>query len=296
MKIAKYIFMVLLGGIMYGTMSSLVKISYANGYTAAQLSFWQAFLAAIILAVCTVVSRKQGEGLRKSDIIPLLLTGSAIGLTNFLYYYSVFYIPASLAIVLLMQYTWIGSLIERVIFHHKVSRIEIITIAFILIGTVLGSSVIESGKFTVSITRIGLALLSSLTYAVYIIANGRCGHGVRWEAKSMLIMLGSSLTILAINGPGILSTSYLDLHFAGWVIFLALGGTAIPTALFAAGIPKVGAPFSAILMTVEMPTAVLCAHFLLHEHLTLLQIIGVIVLLSAVAAMNYFKLTRPIKG
>jgi hypothetical protein len=35
---------------------------------------------------------------------------------------------------------------------------------------------------------------------VYVVANGRIGKGVRWQSKSATIMLGSSLTILAING------------------------------------------------------------------------------------------------
>lgn len=42
MKNIKYILMVLLGGTLYGTMSSFVKLSYAHGFNAAELSFWQA--------------------------------------------------------------------------------------------------------------------------------------------------------------------------------------------------------------------------------------------------------------
>ena len=44
MKNLKYIFMVLLGGTMYGTMSSFVKLSYTKGFNAAEISFWQAFI------------------------------------------------------------------------------------------------------------------------------------------------------------------------------------------------------------------------------------------------------------
>lgn len=39
MKNLKYIFMVLLGGTMYGTMSSFVKLSYTKGFNAAEISF-----------------------------------------------------------------------------------------------------------------------------------------------------------------------------------------------------------------------------------------------------------------
>ena len=54
MKNIKYILMVLLGGAMYGTMSSFVKLSYTWGYNAAEISFAQAALAAIFLGTYTL--------------------------------------------------------------------------------------------------------------------------------------------------------------------------------------------------------------------------------------------------
>ena len=290
MKNLKYSFMVLLGGTLYGTMSSFVKRSYADGFTAAELSFWQAFVAAVILAVCTVASAKGHSGkLRRHEILSLLLTGSAIGLTNFLYYKSVQFIPASLAIILLMQFTWFSMLIEWLFLHRRPARAELAAVSVILAGTVMASGIMSAGIKSFSIIGIGLALLSSLTYGAYIVANGRCGRNVRWEAKSMAIMLGSSMTIFAINAPRITGGEYFCGEFALWILLLAVAGTAIPTALFAAGIPKIGAPLSSILMTVELPVAVVCAWTVLGESMTVLQIAGVVLLLAAIAIMNYKK-------
>lgn len=284
--------MVLLGGTLYGTMSSFVKRSYADGFTAAEISFWQAFVAAIILAVCTILSAKGNSGkLRHGDILSLLLTGSAIGLTNFLYYKSVQFIPASLAIILLMQFTWFSMLIEWAFLHRRPTRTELTTVSVILIGTVMASGIVSAGAHSFSITGIGLALLSSCTYGAYIVANGQFGQSVRWEAKSMAIMLGSSMTIFAINAPKIAGGEYFCGEFALWILLLAVAGTTTPTALFAAGIPKIGAPLSSILMTVELPVAVICAWLVLGERLTSVQIAGVIILLTAIAVMNYTKQT-----
>ena len=82
--------MVLLGGAMYGTMSSFVKLSYSWGYNAAEISFAQAALAAIFLGTYTLVTGKSIQGkITRKDLLPLILTGSAIGVTNYLYYQSV---------------------------------------------------------------------------------------------------------------------------------------------------------------------------------------------------------------
>ena len=283
----KYSFMVLLGGTLYGTMSSFVKKSYADGFTAAELSFWQAFVAAIILAVCTVVSSKGSlDKLHRNEIRPLMFTGSAIGLTNFLYYKSVQFIPASLAIILLMQFTWFSMLIEWLFLHRRPTRSELITVSVILVGTVMASGIMSTETYSYSIMGIGLALLSS-----FIVANGQCGHNVRWEAKSMAIMLGSSITTFAINAPKITKGEYMNGEFALWIMLLAVAGTTVPTALFAAGIPKIGVPLSSILMTVELPVAVVCAWLILGENMTAVQIAGVVLLLTAIAVMNYSKQT-----
>jgi drug/metabolite transporter (DMT)-like permease len=42
-------------------------------------------------------------------------------------------------------------------------------------------------------------------------------------------------------------------------------------------------------MTVELPVAVLCANVILDERINPLQIAGVIIMLTAISAMNYYK-------
>jgi drug/metabolite transporter (DMT)-like permease len=293
MKNIKYVFMVLLGGTLYGMMSSFVKLSYRRGFHAAEISFWQAFLAALILGVCAFASRKRKSGkLMRKDVLPLLLAGCAIGLTNFLYYESVSFIPASLAIILLMQFTWFSLLLEWLVFQRRPSRVEWLTVFFILIGTLLAGRMFDVERWNFSTTGVILALCSSLTYAVYIIANGRMGKGVRWQSKSAMIMVGSSLCIFLVNGSGVVQ-SCMNGEFMLWAIFLAVVGTTVPTALFAAGISKVGAGLSSILMTIELPVAVLCAGIVLKEPVSPLQISGVIMMLAAISAMNIYKLHKP---
>lgn len=283
--------MVLLGGTMYGTMSSFVKISYLRGFNAAELSFWQALLAALFLGICILfTSRKTGKiKLSGKELRSLILTGSAIGLTNYLYYQSVSYISASLAIVILMQFTWFSLMLEWLFFRQKPSKLEILTVFVILGGTVLAGNLLHSKTLFFSWQGIALAFFASLTYAIYIVANSRAGKCIRWQTKSTLIMAGSALTIFLVNFQTIIWDNHFGYEFLGWALFLAILGTTIPTALFAEGIPKVGAGVSSILMTIELPVAVLCAHMLLRERISFIQIIGILLMLLAISAMNYYK-------
>lgn len=285
--------MVLFGGTLYGTMSSFVKLAYSYGFNAAELSFWQAFLAAGFLFICALASRKTDKGkLKRKDLLPLILTGSSIGLTNFLYYESVQYIPASLAIIILMQFTWMSILLERIIFTRKTSKMELLTILFILVGTVLAGGVLEIKEWVFSFRGILFALCSSFTYAVYIVANARIGKGVRWQSKSMIIMVGSSVCIFTINSGVIIAGNYLCPEFVWWAFFLAVAGTTIPTALSAAAISKIGSGISSILMTVELPIAIICARIVLKEQVSALQVAGIIIMLVSISAMNYYKVIK----
>lgn len=298
MKNFKYIFTVLIGGTLYGTMSSFVKLAYTKGFHAAELAFSQALLAAAILGLFTFFTRHSAEKISIAKITqlwPMLLTGGSIGLTNYFYYESVSHINASVAIVILMQFTWFSIFLEWICYRKKPSKPELITVLFILCGTVLAGDFFNNQPAIFSIKGIVLALLASFTYAVYIVANSRTGQNIPWQLRSTLIMTGSALMIFAVNSPSIISQNHFGYDFIPWAIFLAVVGTTIPTALFAIGIPKIGAGVSSILMTVELPVAVLCAYIVLHEEIHMLQLVGIVIMLMAISAMNFLK-RSPLKS
>jgi drug/metabolite transporter (DMT)-like permease len=78
-------------------------------------------------------------------------------------------------------------------------------------------------------------------------------------------------------------------------MFPAITGRNVPTALFASGIPKIGAGVSSILMTVELPVAVLCAHFILDESISYLHGFGIAIMLMAIIFMNWVKPVKILK-
>lgn len=290
MKNLPYILMVLLGGVLYGMMSSFVKLFYTYGYNAAELSFGQALGSAIVLApTILLVKDKKSSPLDKKGGISLLLTGAAIGMSNFLYYQSVSYIPASLAIVILMQFTWISLLLDWLFYQVQPSKIELLTVLLILIGTLFASGVFEQEIQSFSWVGIAFALATSFTYASYIVANSRIKNETAWQVKSTLIMTGSAICIFMVNAKTIMTSQHFDLNYGYMILFLSILGTTIPTVLFVKSIPKIGAGISSILMTIELPIAVICAHLVLGESLSKIQLLGIVTMLGAIVWMNYVK-------
>jgi drug/metabolite transporter (DMT)-like permease len=278
--------MVLAGACSFGILSTFVKLVYRQGYTAAEISFSQAFLGMLVLWALLFLRGKDRNPTHSCPAgwahrLPVLLTGVAIGLTTFVYYLSVQYISASLAIVILMQFTWIGMLLDWLLSGHKPSFLQVITTSLILAGTVLASGVLGAQAPEISIAGVLYALAAALLYAVYIVANSRVGSRVGLLTKSALIMTGSAAGVFLVNAPYLLMSNHFDLTLLQWAAFLALFGTIIPPVLFATGIPKIGAGVSAILMTAELPVAVACSHLILGELVAPLQWLGIGIMLAA---------------
>lgn len=286
----KYFFIVFAGACCFGILSTFVKLAYQEGYHTSQIAFLQAFIGAIclwlILCLQNVRTNKPAVIVSFKDRYTLLLTGVAIGLTTYIYYRSVYYINASLAIVILMQFTWLGVLIEWLCFKVKPQRGHIAIVFIILCGTLMAGGALNKSTQLFSLKGVALALLSSLLYAFYIVANSKVGKGLPTIYKSAVIMTGSALGILVFNLGDLLYANYFDVRLFKWTAFLALFGTIIPPILFAKGIPKIGVSLSTILMTAELPVAVISAYFFLHEEISFLQWFGVAWMLLAIIWMN----------
>ena len=287
----KYIVMVIAGACSYGILSTFAKLAYREGFSAAEITFSQAFISMVVLWLfCSLQDKINHKTtalhINRNIWISLLLTGATIGLTTFVYYLSVLYIPASLAVVILMQFTWMGTLLEWLCFKKKPGWEQIIIIVLILGATVMASGLLNIHTEEIPLRGILYALGSALLYAVYVVASGRTISQVSSLQRSAIIMTGYTLGIFIVNAHALWATHHFNLLLLKWALFFGIFGTLIPQVMFAKGIPKVGAGISAIIMTVELPVAVITAHVLLHEPVTFSQWIGIIVMLLAMALIN----------
>ena len=288
----KHIVIVALGALSYGMLSSFAKIAYGQGYNAGEITFAQALIGALILWGCVLFRCIKSQSFKLIGNYKLLLAGTSMGISAYTYYLSVEYIPASLAIVLLMQMTWLSILAEWIFFRKKPSRIELTASGIIIIGTVLAGNLINANDFVFSTVGIGLGFLSAILYTLYVLFTSRLGNEVPMFEKSALMTTGSAIMILLINIKSITTSNHIDIGLLQWGTFLAVFGTVIPPICFTRGMPKIGAGLSSILLTLELPTAVVCAKIILGEHITIIQVIGIAFMLGAIIYLNLKKKAR----
>lgn len=298
----RYILLVLLGGCSFGILSTFVKLAYDKGFSLADVTSAQAYFGALILWLILLIFQGiksiKSPDRKKTPLstgLKLMLTGMASGCISMSYYKCVQQMPASIAIILLMQYTWISILLERLIFKVPITGRKWYFLLIILLGTVLGSGIIgNTGTVHLTLVGVGYGLLAGFFYAVFVLASGYVGNSLPAIVKSSWIILGVGLIIMAVFPPfEAIKTLITDQQITSYFmkilpIGLLLGffGMVLPPLLFAYAIPKVGVALSSILGSIELPTAAICAYFILDEQISLWQLSGILVILAAIILVN----------
>ncbi len=293
----KGILLVLFGACSFGVLSTFVKLAYKESYTLGDVTGSQALFGAILLWSIYLLQRKaqdknQPKPIIKTHWIKLLLAGTFTGLVSLTYYQCVKLIPASVAIILLMQFVWMSVLLELIFFNKKPNKMQLIAIAFILIGTVAASGYFEQAAGNLSVAGIGYGMVAALCYAIFLMLNGNLGNEYPPLQKSALMITGACILIFAVLPPTFLINGALGGSLLKWGLILATFGTVIPPLCFASGIPKIGLTLSSILSSAELPVAVSMSALVLHEEVSLLRWIGVVIILSSIVLPNLENLKK----
>jgi len=304
----KYFFSVFLGAASYGILSTIVVLAYGRGYELGEVVGSQlltGFILAWLLALFMKSRQKRSQGSNQGKAVPirtssvtwkqrfiLMAAGTPTAITGLLYYQSLRYIPASLAIILLFQFTWIGVLIQAVSQRKRPNGIMFFTIAILFGGTLLAAGIIEQGIGQFNIMGVVLGLLSAISYSLFILFSGKAVPSVHPAYRSAWMITGGMVLVFILFPPAFLFNGLIwgDLMLYGFL--LGMFGAFIPPVLFAIGVPHVGEGMAGILGASELPVAVLLSSFVLNEHVSPLQWAGVIVVLIGIALPELIKLKR----
>jgi len=288
----KGVLAVFIGAASFGILSTFVKNAYAAGFSLGEVTGIQAFLGMVILWSLHFILGGKKENKAYPQISKkwkIVLAGISTGAVSILYYKTVALVPASIAIVLLMQFIWISALINFLLFKQKPTKVEAIGIICILASTFLATGAFEDSFTDISPLGIVFGLLAATAYAFFIIVNGKVGNDYPPVLKSAMMVTGAFLFVFIVFQPISLFDFSGDLSIYRYGIVLSVFGTVLPPFLFAYGMPKVGVSLGSILSAVELPVAVSLSYFVLREPVSILQWVGVLLILLFVVLINSVK-------
>lgn len=282
---------VIIGAASFGVLSTFVKKAYAKGFTLGEVTGVQAFYGAVLLCLLVLILKIFKPSYfqkyaSKSSKWTILFSGISTGAVSILYYKCVGLVPASLAIVLLMQYIWIGQLLAFIFFRSIPNRKQLIGTLVILCATLLATGVFEHDFQSISISGIVYGFLAATCYAIFIMVNARVGNDHPPIQKSAFMVIGACIFVFLLFQPFSIFERETFSELWPYGLLLSTLGTVLPPVLFAYGMPKTGIPVGSILSAIELPVAVCLSYFVLNENVSLLQFFGVACILITITIVN----------
>lgn len=283
--------LVFLGGCCYGPSSPVIKLAYEAGFLPADVVMSQYFYGWLILAVLVlagfcfrVLRRPLAGGLpwTPKRLFWLFATGASIALVSSCYCLSLQTVPASVSVILLFQFTWMGVLLQAVTERRMPSKTTFAAVAILITGTVLAAGFVGTNVM-LTVEGVVFGILSAFFYALYMFLLGRTEPTMHPLTRSFAIMSCSLVLLICLLSPAYVleGTMVSDIWIYG--VILGLFGCALPMFLFSIGTPKISTGAATILSSSELPASIICAVLILAESVSWIQWAGVALIFVGIA-------------
>ncbi|MBO9131184.1 DMT family transporter [Bacillus sp. 165] len=280
MKQLRYLLLVLLGACSYGGLSTIIKIGFVEGFTIQELLGGQFLFGWGMLLLITLRFSKCKVSVKKWVL--LMVVGCCISSTSILYGKAVEELPASIAVILLFQFTWVGILIEAVAEKQLPSKNKLLSIGVLFVGTLLAGGLLNGGERVITTAGIIYGLLAALSFAAYIFISGKIAIDVPPINRSFFMVTGAMILLYCIFSPSFLYNGALIHGLWKYGLLLGVLGIVVPVLCFSMGVPKVGSGLGTILGAAELPAAVIFSVVFLNEEVAVWQWVGIILILIGI--------------
>ncbi len=279
----KGIMCTIISAVIFGFTPILAKNTFLGGSNAVMLTFFRGIMPIpIIYAILKI--KKIDILLKKKEIVQILIL-SIVGtaFTTVTLYSSYEYISVGMATTIHFIYPSLVTIGGIMFFKDKVSISKIIALTFSTIGVVI----FFDGKSTGNIIGIGLAIVSGITYAFYMLFIERTGlKSINSLLITFYICIINTVTMLFFGA--LTNQISFNLTIESWIytfiisILTSIGGVT----LLQLGIKHIGASTAAILCTFEPITSVILGILLLNEESSIGIAIGCLLILVAVIILS----------
>lgn len=288
--------MIIIASSSYGILSTIVKLAMEQGYSASEAISSQYIFGFILALIVVIFTQRKMPTLDRNGLITIFFTGLFTATTGIVYGQALIYLPASLAVVMLFQFTWIGTTLDCIFKRRLPVRSEVISLSILFVGTILAAGVIDTDLSAIPLKGWALGLLSALSFALGIQFNARPVKGVTNIMRTFLVSIIALVMVTIVLAPEIIWNGQLASGL--WKYGLALGffGLILPIILFSIAAPKVGGALTSILSAMELPVAITVSVIVLGDSLSTLQLAGIILVLLGMTLPTYFANRRVSAG
>ena len=262
----------------FGTLGPFVRsISVTSG----ELALYRAILAALLISTYLLATKQKIDFSAIKKELPLLLfSGVAMGFNWILLFQAYKYTTVSVATLSYYFAPVIVTAVCPFLFKEKLTSKQIICFIMSTLGIVLITGLGDLSAGSSHITGILFGLGAAVLYATVVLLN-KFIQNVGGIHRTFLQFLAA----IAVLIPYVLTTSGCTLgtmNTTGWVCLLVVGliHTGVTYCMYFTALKDLPGQEAAILSYVDPLVAVLISVTLLHESMTLIQVIGGLLILG----------------
>lgn len=253
---------------------------YNEGMDADSVLFFRYLLAIPIMGIM-LKARGRSFGLKRAEVVPLVMLGWLIALSSLTLFQSYRYMEAGIASTILFVYPILVAMITTLVFKEKISMQTVLCIFLALGGIAL---LYQGGDgTTLSLTGVALVMASSLSYAIYIVGvnRPRLKEVATLKITFYVLVFGLSVFLVRVDGGQSLHT--VDKWYLwGNLLALAVFPTVVSFYCTTEAIQYIGPTPTAILGALEPVTAVFFGVTVFGETLTARLCLGIVLIIVAV--------------
>ncbi|MBQ6085672.1 MAG: DMT family transporter [Bacteroidaceae bacterium] len=256
---------------------------YAAGYSVDNVLFYRYAFAIVMLGMMMKI-RGLSVKVNRKDLPLLALFGLLFSASSLFLFLSYQYMDAGIASTILFLYPVMVAVIMMLFYHEKPSLITWITLTMTFVGvTLLGK---QSDGSNISLMGVTLVMLSSLSYAIYIVGvnHTRLKNLDTARMTFYALLFGILIYVVRLHFCADVVMPREPLHWL-CAICLALFPTIISLVTMTISIHHIGSTYAAILGALEPITAVVVGVFVFHERLTPRISLGIVTILVAVTLL-----------
>lgn len=264
----------------YGVNPLAVSL-YDDGFNTDSVLFYRYALAILFMGILMVINKESFKITFKETLL-LAVMGTLMSLSSISLFESYNYIDVSTASTLLFVYPALVTIIMLIFYKERPSSAVVVA----LIGVSIGITLLNygEGSSSQSIFGVTIVIISSLTYAVYIIMTQKSSTLRNLSSLKLsfyALTFGIILFIVRIMCGNELHSLDNISHY-GYVITLALFPTLISLTAMAKAIKYIGPTPTAIMGALEPVTAVLLGIVVLGERPSMWTYLGMVIVVLAI--------------
>ncbi len=242
---------IMLAGAGYGTGPWFAKNLERNGANPMGFLTARFVVSAAILLAVRLIHMRGVKWPNSSDAIKIFLLGAfGFFISPLLYFIALHDLDSGLVVVIFYIYPAIAVLLSWMIYKHKPNLVITICLFTTLTGVWLTAGQVGNGN----LRGILMTLLSAITHAIYVVAAGSISKKADPLTMLTIALTGaaSAFVLVSLVGPSSLDPEF-PVNNQGWMLVLAMAFliTIVATALFFAGIKRIGPGVTSMVETFE---------------------------------------------